>query len=333
MSKLVSMQVFCCAANTLNFSQAADKMHISSAMVSKHVAYLEQRLGVQLFNRTTRKVQLTEKGLRYYQRCQEILDELEQLESGMGENDSEIHGRLHISLPMDFGVDYIAPLVSRFLQQYPRVTLDMEYDDRFSDLIGDNFDLAIRISALLADSSLVAKKLHSTQTILCASPDYLQAHHPIHHADDLARHNCLEFSNASDRSHWRLLSAQGEQRIKIRGNLLCNSGKAIMEATLNGLGIAMLPRFMTDRYIEQGKLIQILPHYRVPQLGIYAIYPRKAFLPSRVRVFIDFLQQNLRLDPELRQNGQGTLPDRTENYTHQQALATGRRLQTDSGGM
>ncbi len=298
MSKLVSMQVFCCAANTLNFSQAADKMHISSAMVSKHIAYLEQRLGVQLFNRTTRKVQLTEKGLRYYQRCQELLDELEQLESGMGENDSEVHGRLRISLPMDFGVDYIAPLISQFLQQYPRITLDMVYDDHFNDLISGNFDLAIRISAQLADSSLVAKKISSTQAILCASPDYLQAHHPIHHAEDLARHNCLEFSNAIDRSQWRLSSAQGEQRIKIRGNLHCNSGKAIMSAALGGLGVAMLPRFMADRCIEQGKLIQILPQYQLAELGIYAMYPRKAFLPTKVRCFIDFIQQSLRPDPE-----------------------------------
>lgn len=295
MSKLTSMQVFCCAVNTLNFSHAAEKMHISSAMVSKHIAYLEQRLGVQLFNRTTRKVQLTEKGLQYYQRCQELLDELEQLESGMGEADNEVRGRLRIALPMDFGVDYIAPIVSRFLQQHPKVTLDMEYDDHFSDLIGGNFDLAIRISAQLADSTLIAKKIASTQAVLCASPQYLQSHHPIRHLEDLSRHNCLEFSNAADRSQWRVKTSQGEQRVKIRGNLHCNSGKAIMAAVLDGLGIAMLPRFLADEYLTQGKLVQVLAQHSMTELGIYAIYPRKAFLPTRVKSFIEYLAQALTL--------------------------------------
>jgi len=293
MNKLTSMKVFCCTVNTLNFSLSAEKLHMSSAMVSKHIAYLEQRLGVRLFNRTTRQVKITEKGQQYYQRCHILLDELEQLEAGISSVETEVRGNLRISLPMDFGVERIAPLAPGFLQRYPKISLDLIYDDDFNDLIEGNFDLAIRISQQLADSSLIAKKLSSSALVMCASPVYLQQRGQLKKIEELSLHNCIQFSNAPEKSLWRLTGLQGERAIRVKGNLHVNNGKAMMAAALGGLGIALLPMFLAQQALAENRLVHILPQYRALDLGIYAIYPRKDFLPMKVKCFIDFIAQNI----------------------------------------
>jgi len=293
MSKLMSMKIFCCAAETLNFSRTAANLHISPAKVSKHISFLEDHLGVKLFTRTTRQILLTEQGRSYHPKCREMLEGLEEIESAIRNDNLAVKGKLRVSLPMDFGVSVLTPLIADYLEKHPGVTLDIACEDAYVDLVGGGFDLAIRIGRQLPDSSLVARRLSMTDTVLCASPEYLEKHPQPTSPEQLTRHNCILYSHACDGHYWRLHGPDGEEVIPIKGNLRLNNGGAIRSALLNGLGIAMLPRFLVDSCLTRGSLQEVLPDYSGSNLGIYAVYPQQAYLPVRTQRFIEFLGERL----------------------------------------
>lgn len=294
MGKLTRMRTFCRAAETLNFSRAAELLGISPAMVSKQVSALENELGVRLFQRSTRRIRLTEEGLRYHRRCRTLLNELEAMEAGIRAGSDTLEGPLRLALPTDLGIGWSATLVSAFLARHPGVHIGSFYHDDWMDLVENGFDLAIRLGNRLPDSSLIARRVGQMRMVLCASPAYLERQPPIRHPRDLPRHNCL--CRHDDRSGWRLVGPAGEERILPDGNLHSNDGQALLVAARRGLGVALLPRPLAQAALAAGELRQILPAYRSPEIGIHAVYPHQAFLPPRVRHFIDFLQQALTRD-------------------------------------
>lgn len=300
MGKLTSLKIFCCAAETLCFSRTADLLHISPAMVSKRIAQLEVELDTTLFSRTTRQIKLTEEGLAYHLQCKLIIDDLEELESAIRGKSQADTGKLRLSLPMDFGIKVLAPVIAEYLSQHPRVSLDTVYDDQFVDLVAGHFDLAIRIGAHFPDSSLVAKRLAPACAVLCASPDYLSKHQPIQELQDLRQHNCILYSNARDQLYWRLDGPNGEERIRIDGSLRSNNGNSIVLSALKGLGVALLPLFLIDGHLTQGELVQVLPEFSVSDLGIYAIYLKQLHVPAKVKTFVEFLGQKIPLNKHYR---------------------------------
>jgi len=293
MDKLTKIRVFCCAAETLSFTRTADILQISPAMVSKHISALETELDISLFSRTTRQIKLTEIGKNYQKQCRLILDELDELETSIRSEARTDAGQLRLSLPMDFGIRILAPMLADYLSQHPMILLDTVYDNTYVDLIKERFDLAIRIGTNFPDSSLVAKRLVPTCAVLCASPDYIKEHPPIDSIFDLQQHNCIQYSNSNDHQHWRLNGPEGGNLIRIGGSLRTNSEQSILISALSGLGIALLPCFLVDTHLTEGDLIQVLPGYTVNKIGIYAVYPRQKYLPLKVKTLIEFLKKNL----------------------------------------
>ncbi|GBE09424.1 HTH-type transcriptional regulator DmlR [bacterium BMS3Bbin11] len=293
MDKFNKMKTFCCAAETLSFSRTADILQISPSMVSKHISALETELDTRLFSRTTRQIILTQEGKTYQKQCGLILDELDEVETSIRSEARADAGRLRLSLPIDFGIKILAPMLADYLDKHPNVTLDTVYDNRYVDLIKGRYDLAIRIGAKFPDSALIAKRLIPTCAVLCASPDYIKKNRPIHSIQDLKQHNCIQYSNSHNQQHWRINGPEGESLIRINSNLRSNSDNSIMIAALRGLGVALLPCFLVNNHLASGDLIHLLPEYSVNNMGIYAVYPQQTYLPSKVKTFIEFLRTSL----------------------------------------
>lgn len=288
MDRLTSMRVFTSVVENSGFSAASEKLGLSRAAVSKHIAQLEMHLGGRLLNRTTRRMSLTGVGRVYYTSCKQILEDIDAAECVVSGLSNAPRGVLRINAPMSFGSRRIAPLLARFNTLYPAVEVDLSLNDRLVDVVEEGYDLVIRI-AELADSNLIARRLAPSHQLLCASPGYLQAHGIPQHPQDLARHACLRYSYSRHTDEWLLQGPAGEQRVRISGPLRSNNGDALCCAAEQGQGIALLPTFIAGDAIRAGRLQCVLPEYRPPVTGIHAIYPSSRHLSAKVRAFIDFL--------------------------------------------
>ncbi|MBB5222587.1 DNA-binding transcriptional LysR family regulator [Amaricoccus macauensis] len=294
MDRLTEMEAFVHVVDHGGFTDAARKMGLSKSAVSKHVSALEARLAVRLLNRTTRRVNPTEVGLAYYDRARSVLTEAAEADSMVTAMQANPKGSLRISAPVTFGVHHVTPAVSAFLGAYPEVDVNMVLDDRFVELLAEGFDLAIRIGTL-ADSSLKAKKLAETRTVIVASPAYVSEASVPRTIDDLNDHRLLHYSQLSTGNFWRLHTASGEERqIRVGGRLTVNNGEALMRAAEAGLGIAQVPSFMLGAALASGRLVELLPDRPRELLGVYAVYPQGRFPQPKLRAFIDFLSDHFR---------------------------------------
>ncbi len=284
---------FTSVAESGNFTQAAKKLLISTAQVSRQVSELEQRLNTKLFYRTTRKVTLTEEGQLFYQQCRSILDGLEVAERSLTNRQSIPQGKIKISAPVTYGERHIIPLVNQFLLRYPQVEIQIQLSNQRIDLIEEGYDLAIRLGQL-DDSSLIAKRISSRQHFVCAAPSYLKHNGKPESIFDLKQHNCL-LGSADVWSFKETDSGKGtgNKNVRVSGSLRCNSGLGLVDAALNGIGIVQLPEYYLQKHIEQGELEVLLGEYQREQEGIWALYPQNKFLASKVRLLIDFLAENL----------------------------------------
>ncbi len=284
---------FTAVAESGNFTQAAKKLLISTAQVSRQVSELEQRLNTKLFYRTTRKVTLTEEGQLFYQQCRGILDRLENAERSLTNLQSTPQGKIKISAPVTYGERHIIPLINQFLIQYPQVEIEVQLSNQRINLIEEGYDLAIRLGQL-DDSSLIAKRISSRQHFLCASPSYIEQHGKPEIINDLKHHNCLlgsaDFWLFSDP---KSKDQQSDKKIRVTGSLRCNSGLGLVDAALKGIGIVQLPEYYISEHINKGELITLLEQQQREQEGIWALYPQNKYLASKVRLLIDFLQDNL----------------------------------------
>ncbi len=260
-------------------------------MVSNHVQALEDRLGARLLNRTTRKVSLTEVGKAYYDRCTQILADLEAADDIAGALQSTPRGTLRIYTATHI-VPYIAPVVAGFLSSYPEVKVDLTMGERTIDLIDEGFDVAIRLTPP-PDSSLIVRSLATWRHVLCCSPAYLEKHGPLRQLSELANHNCVRHVLYPYEDEWRFVDRQDmPASVRISGNLISNSGDTLRTAALQGVGICLAAGFLISDDLEAGRLVRLLPEYRPVELSMNAVYPHRHHLSAKVRSFIDLLAQH-----------------------------------------
>ena len=288
MDKLNAISVFCKVIETQSFTQAANQQNISVAMASKLVSQLEEHLKTRLLQRTTRKIVPTEAGMLYYQRCQAILLDLSEADSSISNMATSLQGNLLISVPRDFGLLYISPNLSKFIELHPNLHVEIEFEDKRVDLVAEGYDLALRIG-YMQDSSLVARKISSSLMHFVASPSYLEARGTPLTPDDLEYHQGLLYKSSLNQVHWQSTKANQIQRYKIQSKVVSNNGMALLEMTKAGLGISNSPSFFVKDALASGELVEILSEYKQKPLDIYVVYPNRRHLPAKVRAFIEFL--------------------------------------------
>ncbi len=288
MDKFQEMCVFAGVADAGSFVGAADALGMSKAAVSRHVSDLEQRLGVRLMQRTTRKLSLTPEGEVFLSRCRDILASIEASEAELSTRTASASGLLKVSVPVSFATRHLAPLWSDFLAAHPLLTLDVQLVDRVVDLVDEGFDLAVRI-ARLPDSSLVSRKLASTRLVLCAAPSYLRRRGTPRHPDDLAAHDVIGYSLLATPGQWLLQGPGGPVTVKTKPRLWTNNGDTSVAAAVRGAGIDLQPTFLIADELASGRLVEVLPGWQAAELGIYAVYPSRKFVLPKVRALVDFL--------------------------------------------
>ncbi|MEL7543273.1 MAG: LysR family transcriptional regulator [Pseudomonadota bacterium] len=286
MTSIADYEIFARVARTGNMSAAGREMKFSPAVVSKRISLLEEQLGTRLFQRTTRQLTLTETGQGFYDRVVKILALVDQAEDFVSERNTSAKGSIKIGAPSAFARMHIVPHLGAFADAYPDIAIDLKVSDAFDDIIGDGFDLAIRIGEL-KDSSMHAKRIANESRVLCASPDYLKAHGRPKSLAELARHNCL---STTTQSHWRLEGPEGQKTVRPSGNLRTNSGEVVRDAVRNGLGIGFCSTWDVSRFLKSGELKTVLPKYgAAPGAFVHAVFPSEDFVPTRVTALVDFL--------------------------------------------
>ena len=289
MDRFENMTAFIRVVEAGGISAAADRLGVAKSAVSRRLKELEGHLGVELFHRTTRKMNLTDSGRAFYHQSVRILEDVIEAEHATSQAHGTLKGSLKIALPSTFGLMHIGPAISEFLQANPQVEFDLDFNDREVDLIQEGFDLAIRI-ANLSDSSLIARRLAPIQTVMCASPSYLERMGIPQAPDELKEHQCLVYSLLRDFECWHLTDTSGKEiKIKIHPYLKASTGEFLKDAAVEGMGIILVPSFIAYKEIERGALVPILKEYNLPQIDAYAIYPQTRHLSQRVRAFVDFL--------------------------------------------
>ncbi len=289
MGRFENMAAFIRVVEAGSISGAADGLGVAKSAVSRRLKELEEHLGVELFHRTTRSMNLTDSGRAFYHQSVRILEDVLEAEHATSQAHETLKGSLKIALPSTFGLMHMGPAINEFLQAHPEIEFDLDFNDREVDLIQEGFDLAIRI-AKLPDSSLIARRLAPIQFVMCASPVYLERMGMPESPDQLREHQCLVYSLLRDYEYWYLTDSTGKEiRIKINPYLKASTGEFLKDAAVEGLGIILLPSFIAYKEIERGALVPILKDYKIPQIDAYAIYPQTRHLSQRVRAFVDFL--------------------------------------------
>lgn len=283
MKLLNDMALFVEVIKANSFRGAAEAVGMPNSTVSRRIAELERRIGLRLLNRTTRRIELTEGGRLYYERCRRIVDEARLAHEELSELVENPSGLIRLSMPIDFGVVYLAPLLAEFAERYPQIKFDLDLTPKRLDLIRDPVDLVIRIGAL-PDSQLIARPLGTLQRSLFASPSYLARHGVPSSPAELLQHQCLRMLDAP----WVLQDAKQKLSLAVQGRYLLNNIGMLRRLTLLGQGIAMLVDEMIDEDLTQGRLQRVLPNWKAETLPVYAITETR-LVPAKVRVLIDFL--------------------------------------------
>jgi DNA-binding transcriptional LysR family regulator len=288
MDRLTSLTAFVRVVDTGGFSAAARKLGMSTTMVSNHIQALEERLGARLLNRTTRKVSVTEIGKSYYDRCTQILADIEQADDIAGALQSVPRGTLRIHSATHM-VPFVAGVVVKMLSTYPEVKVDLRMGEADIDLIEEGYDVALRMTPP-PDSSLIVRSLATWRHVLCCSHDYLEKHGRVQQLAELTAHNCGRHLNYPFGDEWRFFDRKGAPAsVRISGSLVTNSGEALRRMVLEGAGIGLLAGFLVSDDLDAGRLVRLLPEYRPVELSMNAVYPHRHHLSAKVRTFIDML--------------------------------------------
>jgi len=291
MSDFEDIQIFVRVAELGNLSAAGRELRHSAAVVSNRIARLEERLGVRLLNRTTRRVNLTTEGDVYYRHCLRILTEMQEAENAIANQKNTTRGPVTLTCPVAFGNKYVAPIIPKFVEQNPDVQIRLHLSDRLLDLLQDKVDLAIRI-AELKESSLIVRKLATNKRMLVASPDYLEKNGTPKAPADLLNHNCLLLRfPGSQQYQWTLQGPNDEPPVTlaVAGSMDSDNSEVLTRWCLDGHGISLKSNWEVDEYLRDGRLVRVLPDYQPPSYAVYTLYPENRYLPTRVRAFVDFL--------------------------------------------
>ena len=293
MDSVGEMIVFARVVDDGGFSAAARQLNLSPSAVSKQITRLEDRLGVRLLTRTTRRLNVTEEGESYYHRVKRILADIEEAEQAVSASKALPRGNLRLSVSNAFGQERLIPILPRFLAQYPEVTIEVIMTDAVVDLVEMGIDLAVR-QGRLANSAMVARKICDAKRVIVATPGYLEKFGTPKTPDDIANHNCLAFAGHPSLNDWRFKTREGEQQtIRIGGNFLANNGEAVYKMALAGLGLARLSDFLLVDDLAKGRLVPLLADYIDEEVTpIHVVYPDPRHLSPKVRVLIDFLVAN-----------------------------------------
>jgi DNA-binding transcriptional LysR family regulator len=284
---------FSVLASSGSLSAAARELGITTPAVSKHLAQMEARLGMPLVVRTTRRMSLTPEGQLYLEHARRILGEIDEMAQLLGGSRSEPVGLLRVNATLGFGRSHVAPLISRFVRKYPKVEVQLQLSVNPPPLTDDAFDVCVRFGEP-PDARVIARRIAPNRRVLCASPAYLAKHGTPREPRDLLQHNCIGIRQGDEAyGLWRLTPARGRnpsaEAIKTRGNLATNDGEIAVSWALDGHGILLRAEWDIERYLQSGRLVQVLPQYRTPDADIYAVYPQHHQSAPRVRAFVDFL--------------------------------------------
>ena len=296
MARLDEMEVFAAVVEAGGFSAAARSLCLSKSAVSKQIGRLEDRLGVRLLNRTTRRLSVTEAGTTFYAACRRVLDEAETAEQAVSNLAAAPRGLLKLNAPMSFGFLHLSSAIPAFHARFPQIIVEAAMNDRFVDLIEEGYDVALRIGDL-RDSSLIARRIAPCRAVLCASPDYLDRRGRPQRPEDLAGHACLLYANNANPREWTLTGQGGRLSVVVDGPLVANNGDVLCAAAVGGMGITRLPTFIVGPHLRDGRLEVVLPTFPLPDQGIHAVYPHHRNLSVKVRVFVDFLAERFGPEP------------------------------------
>jgi DNA-binding transcriptional LysR family regulator len=292
MDKLEAMNAFVKVVAHGSYAEAGRVLGLTRSAVSKAVMELEQLLGARLLDRTTRRVSATEAGLAYYESCVDILARVEETEIQVSRVHDEPKGVLKLNAPVSFGVLHLGPLIAQFMAQYPDLKVELTLNDRFIDPIEEGVDVTIRIG-VLADSSLIARRLAPARRVLVAAPGYLKERGTPGAPAELAQHRCLTYGHTTTLPRWQLTRDGQAIGVAITSVLCSNNGDVLRAAALAGRGITKLPTFLVGPDIEAGRLVVILPDYPPTDLGVFALYAPNRYLAAKTRLLIDFLAARL----------------------------------------
>ena len=278
-----------------SFTHTAEATGHSKSYISKEINRLEERLGVRLLNRTTRSLSLTPEGQHYHDHCLQVIADLEAATQVLSGQQQEPSGKLKIGCPVSFGLSRIRPILARFTRMYPKIELDVVLDDRRADIIQEGFDVMIRASTRLEDSSLIARKIYSSESMTLAAPSYISEYGMPTSPQELIDHKVMCYSNLANPALWHYTSAAGrEETVRVSDAIMTNSSELELSLCLDGQGIIRLPRFYLNDELETGQLVELFADYQKPQVDVFLIYPSRRHMSARVRSFIDFLTDELR---------------------------------------
>jgi DNA-binding transcriptional LysR family regulator len=288
--RLQAMEMFVRVVETGSFSKAAKEFQTTQPTVTKQIAATETRLKVRLLNRNTRGVSLTESGALYYEKCKSIVREAEEAENIVQLRQSQAQGLLRIGTSVAFGRRVVLPLSLDFMAKHSQVQVDLSFEDRYSDLVAQGLDLAVRMGKL-ADSTLGARFLGMNPWVMVASPKYLKKHGTPKRPADLSGHDTLIYSSVQGDDVWRLFSPRGEPvTVPITGRFRSNNLSAVLAAARSGLGVAALPHYVAGDSLATGHVVEVLHEYSLPEQEIHAVFPSPKLVPGKVQAFVAFLQ-------------------------------------------
>lgn len=298
MDTVVSMRAFAKVVETKSFADAARRMKLSPAMVTKHVQNLEARIGARLLNRTTRGIGVTEAGAAYYDRCIALLADLADAEASAAALGQMPHGRLRISTSLDFGTAEIWPIVRSFMRKYPDIAVDFVLGNEIVDVVADEYDLAVRMVEQMHDSSLIVRRLVRSKLLLCASPGYLRRAGRPSSPRDLLSHRCLVYTQTNAHEGWVLQRDGESERIKMTRLMGTNLLGLSRKAAIDGAGIIMHPTFSVCSDLVAGRLTTVLDDWDAGALDIFVAFPSRRLIPAKTRLFIDFLAAHFPKGPD-----------------------------------
>lgn len=293
MDRLGAMRTFRTVVETGGFSAAARRLGLSKAAVSKQVAELEAHFGTALLHRTTRRLNATDAGRRYFENCVRLLDELSEVEAEVRNLQAEPSGRLRVSAPINFGNAVLGPVICAIAQRYPKLEIQVELNDRFVDLIEEGFDVALRIRTNLPDSSLIARRVSRITRSVCAAPSYLKRMGTPKTPEDLKNHACLIYTLSTSPYDWKFFSGSKSVTVRVSGSIQSNNGQFLTSFLHAGVGIAFLPDFAVGEDIRAGRLKGILENYQTEPHDLYLVYPANRHQSPKLRAFVDMAAQHL----------------------------------------
>jgi len=287
------MKVFRTVAELGSFAGASRHLNLSPAAVSKNIAELEAHLGLRLLNRTTRRLSRTEAGARYYEHVVRILDDMEETEASLGSMQDEPRGLLRVTAPLTLTLTLFSAAVPRFLERFPQLSLDLRLDDRRINIVEEGFDVAIRVSGHLEDSSLVARKLIDLQYVVCCAPSYLERFGTPRAPEDLQRHSCVQFTLSDRVDAWEFRKGDRLVQVAVAGRYRVTSSLAVRDALLAGFGLSLVPRIYVADHLRQGQLTAVLEDWSATETSVYALYPSRRHVTAKIKAFLDFIAEQL----------------------------------------